>query len=85
MVNPDVVLCAHKQSKVGDTEHIDLGKLSSTKTVKHHCAQRGMNFAISYSKVYPGEEDWAIAWFAIERVYIKASKLAGKTPILRRL
>lgn len=81
-VKPDVLLCVHKQSKVGDVEHADWGKFASRKEIKHDCAHGGINFVISFSKKYVvEEEDWAIACFVVKRVYIRARKLAGKTPI----
>lgn len=85
-MKPDVLLCAHKQSKVGLVPQIDLGKSASRKEMKHDCAHDGINIVTSFPKVYANdEEDWAIAGFVRDSVYIKASKLAGKMPILRML
>jgi hypothetical protein len=76
----------HKQSKLGVVPQVDLGKSASRKEMKHDRAHDGMNIVMSFPKVYvPDEDDWAIAGFVRDSVYIKASKLAGKMPILRML
>ena len=85
-MKPDVLLCVHKQSNVGDVEHVDTGKFAARKKTKHDCAHTGITSVISDPKVYIDEErGLAITWFVVARTYIKARNLAGKTPILRIL
>jgi hypothetical protein len=76
----------HRQSKVGVVVHADAGKFAERNEAKHDRAHIGMNSVMSAPKVYMGEEEvWAVTSVVVARKYIKARKLAGKTPILRVL